>query len=165
MNSPHKWPVTRKIFPFDDVIMTFRRILWDVSTDPYSTHSDAIFLIWKKNFDIEGPFSANFSPVCWLLYTSTRDFLLDGNEVTWSVPLAPHCSWRAILGKLWSAAGMVFIFTITEYCSLLTELRRDQLTLPALWSATTNASLHAPNPLRLRHRCQGRTKTFTGKAE
>ena len=22
MNSPHKWPVTRKIFPFDDVIMT-----------------------------------------------------------------------------------------------------------------------------------------------
>ena len=21
MNSPHKWPVTRKIFPFDDVIM------------------------------------------------------------------------------------------------------------------------------------------------
>ena len=22
-NSPHKWPVTRKIFPFDDVIMTF----------------------------------------------------------------------------------------------------------------------------------------------
>ena len=23
MNSPHKWPVTRKMFPFDDVIMTF----------------------------------------------------------------------------------------------------------------------------------------------
>ena len=22
VNSPHKWPVTRKIFPFDDVIMT-----------------------------------------------------------------------------------------------------------------------------------------------
>ena len=21
MNSPHKWPVTRKMFPFDDVIM------------------------------------------------------------------------------------------------------------------------------------------------
>ena len=21
VNSPHKWPVTRKIFPFDDVIM------------------------------------------------------------------------------------------------------------------------------------------------
>ena len=23
VNSPHKWPVTRKIFPFDDVIMNF----------------------------------------------------------------------------------------------------------------------------------------------
>ena len=24
VNSPHKWPVTRKMFPFDDVIMTHR---------------------------------------------------------------------------------------------------------------------------------------------
>ena len=24
VNSPHKWPVTRKTFPFDDVIMNFR---------------------------------------------------------------------------------------------------------------------------------------------
>ena len=23
VNSPHKWPVTRKMFPFDDVIMEF----------------------------------------------------------------------------------------------------------------------------------------------
>ena len=35
VNSPHKWPVTRKMFPFDDVIMDF-----DAFTDilaPYST--------------------------------------------------------------------------------------------------------------------------------
>ena len=25
VNSPHKWSVTRKIFPFDDVIMTYKR--------------------------------------------------------------------------------------------------------------------------------------------
>ena len=24
VNSPHKWPVTRKMFPFDDVIMYFQ---------------------------------------------------------------------------------------------------------------------------------------------
>ena len=24
VNSPHKWPVTRKMFPFDDVMMTFK---------------------------------------------------------------------------------------------------------------------------------------------
>ena len=23
LNSPHKWPVTRKMFPFDDVIMSY----------------------------------------------------------------------------------------------------------------------------------------------
>ena len=27
VNSPHKWPVTRKMFPFDDVIMP-RNIVW-----------------------------------------------------------------------------------------------------------------------------------------
>ena len=29
VNSPHKWPVTRKMFPFDDVIM-IRYIFWTV---------------------------------------------------------------------------------------------------------------------------------------
>ena len=28
VNSPHKWPVTRKMFPFDDVIMTQGVITW-----------------------------------------------------------------------------------------------------------------------------------------
>ena len=28
VNSPHKWPVTRKIFPFDDVIMQCPCLLW-----------------------------------------------------------------------------------------------------------------------------------------
>ena len=27
VNSPHKWPVTRKMFPFDDVIMTVRFVV------------------------------------------------------------------------------------------------------------------------------------------
>ena len=28
VNSPHKWPVTRKMFPFDDVIMAYGYIPW-----------------------------------------------------------------------------------------------------------------------------------------
>ena len=28
VNSPHKWPVTQKMFPFDDVIMSFSPIRW-----------------------------------------------------------------------------------------------------------------------------------------
>ena len=27
VNSPHKWPVTRKVFPFDDVIMRLKRLV------------------------------------------------------------------------------------------------------------------------------------------
>ena len=32
VNSPHKWPVTRKTFPFDDVIIVFR---WTVADLPW----------------------------------------------------------------------------------------------------------------------------------
>ena len=28
VNSPHKWPVTRKMFPFDDVIMAVANMMW-----------------------------------------------------------------------------------------------------------------------------------------
>ena len=30
VNSPHNWPVTRKMFPFDDIIMILVRFLWIV---------------------------------------------------------------------------------------------------------------------------------------
>ena len=32
VNSPHKWPVTRKMFPFDDVIMRFRILICHMGT-------------------------------------------------------------------------------------------------------------------------------------
>ena len=40
VNSPHKWPVTRKMFPFDDVIM------WSLQMSP----------LWNQNPK---------NPVCW----------------------------------------------------------------------------------------------------
>ena len=36
VNSPHKWPVTRKMFPFDDVIIGFRELLiWSTQPGPW----------------------------------------------------------------------------------------------------------------------------------
>ena len=32
VNSPHRWPVTRKMFPFVDVIMHYYRATWSVTT-------------------------------------------------------------------------------------------------------------------------------------
>ena len=36
VNSPHKWPVTRKMFPFDDVIMCFGGLkqMWHKENTP-----------------------------------------------------------------------------------------------------------------------------------
>ena len=48
VNSPHKWPVTRKMFPFDDVIM-----IW--STYPYSSVS----LHWIWGDRMTAPASVN----------------------------------------------------------------------------------------------------------
>ena len=39
MNSPHKWPITRKIFPFDDVIMRF------------SKYGDSHFIKIRRSWD------------------------------------------------------------------------------------------------------------------
>ena len=47
VNSPDKWPVTRKMFPFDDVIMKcFTNGLWAHITNLMKMHSARI-LLWK----------------------------------------------------------------------------------------------------------------------
>ena len=38
VNSPHKWPVTRKMFPFDDVIME-TKLFWRVALASTSLHT------------------------------------------------------------------------------------------------------------------------------
>ena len=51
VNSPHKWPVTRKMFPFDDVIMT-QSIFFKIHTRDTSFLSrvnyGVTFLIWNN---------------------------------------------------------------------------------------------------------------------
>ena len=42
VNFPHKWPVTRKMFPFDDVIM---RNLMEVDGDPKMAREYQSFLV------------------------------------------------------------------------------------------------------------------------
>ena len=38
VNSPHKWPVTRKMFPFDDVIMTHSKLSVLMHTHCFQAH-------------------------------------------------------------------------------------------------------------------------------
>ena len=66
VNFPHKWPVTRKMFPFDDVIMVFQQLVQGKTsnvrhTDPLSSefthhgefpshmasHAERLFVSWR----------------------------------------------------------------------------------------------------------------------
>ena len=44
VNSPHKWPVTRKMFPFDDVIMG----VFNPQRHPISRPSSLLWGFWRK---------------------------------------------------------------------------------------------------------------------
>ena len=44
VNSPHKWPVTLKMFPFDDVIMVFRNLKYPSNSDESKTL--LILFVW-----------------------------------------------------------------------------------------------------------------------
>ena len=46
VNFPHKWPVTRKMFPFDDVIMTTCFVKSHTKKDTYQLH--IVFRSWGR---------------------------------------------------------------------------------------------------------------------
>ena len=48
VNSPHKWPVTRKMFPFDDVIMTYLALgsTWLIVMTALICLIEAVFYLW-----------------------------------------------------------------------------------------------------------------------
>ena len=73
MNSPHKWPVTRKMFPFDDVIMS----------ESYLTCVPTIFLLaWPKctiNYTLN-------VYIIWTLFPTFLWYTPDGNNMPSTQP-------------------------------------------------------------------------------
>ena len=47
VNSPHKWSVTRKMFPFDDVIMCDSLVLWQINKKRAMLKAMANWLLWN----------------------------------------------------------------------------------------------------------------------
>ena len=75
VNSPHKWPVTRKMFPFDDVIMSLRCIsmfhwyqLCQCSSWPYD-------VIWRHWATMCAPSSPLTAMPCVLTLSKTYDVI------------------------------------------------------------------------------------------
>ena len=71
VNSPHKWPVTRKLFPFDDVIMMWYRI-YIYNTISYQPQA-GLFLF--KVVDIFHKLYAEKSKKNWKIMQRYRPFL------------------------------------------------------------------------------------------
>ena len=46
VNSPHKWPVTRKMFPFDDVIMWWENATWIIHMIHQSSRTCSLAWYW-----------------------------------------------------------------------------------------------------------------------
>ena len=60
VNSPNKWSVTRKMFPFDDVIM-YQNTQDAVMTDPIVSDNETLFYQSAKNKD----FTRTYCKHCW----------------------------------------------------------------------------------------------------
>ena len=70
VNSPHKWPITRKMFPFDDVIM-----IWQHSISLSCTH-----IFWhswiSKQTTLSGPMMTQFCDVYMRRHASEKFCIL-----------------------------------------------------------------------------------------
>ena len=80
VNSPHKWPVTRKMFPFDDVIMEIQRQL----PEGYFTRGTSPIIYWNKperqlSKSLFKPPKANHDDVIKIETLSAFLTLCDGN--------------------------------------------------------------------------------------
>ena len=94
VNSPHKWPVTRKMFPFDDVIMQ-----WHVpKADDRSTHMK---LDERSHCQFKSVSVYFFlSVLALVLAPRCRSVLLDSFP-----PIVPHICVSE-LGQHWSSKGL-----------------------------------------------------------
>ena len=84
VNSPHKGPVTRKMFPFDDVIMN----TYDIPTRKHYTTKpcayfidDTVYSLHKQHIGWE--ISTQSQPDTWFLVIRTRPETTKAGDVWW----------------------------------------------------------------------------------
>ena len=78
VNFPHKEPVTRKLFPIDDIIMECVRLKWEDESIHYTLKDRARFLLNDRYFKYHAPISYLISQA-------------------WAVLIMPH----RILSRFW----------------------------------------------------------------
>ena len=120
VNSPHKWPVTRKMFPFADVIMKGKpNIIKHWATMTWCT----------KIVPSAKPLIAKY-----VLYHTLNYVLLDaitiaGPSITMGVLLHDRC-WNKLLASKYGLSGL---FRKNDISSLLPVITPWVITLTSLW--------------------------------
>ena len=98
VNSPHKWPVTRKIFPFDDVIMI------NTIVGPNMKWVLGQLICWdpdKMAAILQTTFSNAFSWNCYIVIKVSPTFARNG-EINNGTALISIMTWRRTGDKLLS---------------------------------------------------------------
>ena len=95
VNSPHKWPVTRKMFPFDDVIIFYGNALgvaWESNTPVSMPLSIAIMTSSNGNlFRVTDPLWGESTGHWWIPLPKASDALL--RYFLWSVREQSRLWW------------------------------------------------------------------------
>ena len=122
VNSPHKWPVTRKIFPFDDVIMVhhkrkshlFQIHYWLSSWCRKS--SSTICYAWRYqvhdkswcNRNVEC--SPKWNHICFIPFHYIRQNVIDDTTPAWSKKFIPLLVFLFLDLKLKMYSPFTFLF-------------------------------------------------------
>ena len=85
VNFPHKWPVTRKMFPFDDVIMMSFKVSLHIETSNGS---------WRRG--IKGKCPAQFMSQCYGIFHRTVD-------INWI------CIWKPLFAHNYGKIASSFV--------------------------------------------------------
>ena len=118
VNSPHKWPVTRKMSSFDDVIMTAgvrthaSSVIWGLSEgksyDPQYQDLLSTGVACRKIIEISSHSSNAFiqdsvaykiAPICSGLFVLISEWLTDRGGTSSECMV---CSWQAVLLDSWN---------------------------------------------------------------
>ena len=136
VNSPHKWPVTRKMFPFDDVIMSCWYILRHdyvheyrpvskciaiyLSSDSYVMnyfHTDKLMQIWFIWIALQSPCAhavvVGLFRIPWLCLVSSK------NYHCWRCHGSAWCWASGIIGLLFLCTNVLPCFS---FCSKMPKI-------------------------------------------
>ena len=115
MNSPHKWPVTRKMFPFDDVIMNLKTLLWlhfiskifHICTDIYISCIPAVRIDNKSLVQVIAWCLIGKKPMPELMATKTYDNTWHWKATeNWAMLCLVQC-WISIMDISYISPGFV----------------------------------------------------------